>query len=116
MATVAHRQCRQAVRQTLDTQTDALRAAGIAKIFAEKISARARVKPELDKAVALAREMRSSGIAVTIVVHEHDRGVVSVPAGPDVLPRSAIRGRIGGLRAAIPWLGSRRRSAASWRG
>jgi DNA invertase Pin-like site-specific DNA recombinase len=61
------------VRQTLDTQTDALRAAGITKIFAEKISTRARVKPELDKAVALAREMRSSGIAVTIVVHEHKR-------------------------------------------
>jgi DNA invertase Pin-like site-specific DNA recombinase len=61
------------VRQTLDTQTDALRAAGITKIFAEKISTRARVKPELDKAVALAREMPSSGIAVTIVVHEHKR-------------------------------------------
>jgi DNA invertase Pin-like site-specific DNA recombinase len=61
------------VRQTLDTQADALRAAGITKIFAEKISTRARVKPELDKAVALAREMRSSGIAVTIVVHEHKR-------------------------------------------
>ena len=61
------------VRQTLDTQTGALRAAGITKIFAEKISTRARVKPELDKAVALAREMRSSGIAVTIVVHEHKR-------------------------------------------
>ena len=61
------------VRQTLDTQTDALRAAGITKIFAEKISTRARVKPELDKAVALAREMRSSGIAVTIVAHEHKR-------------------------------------------
>jgi DNA invertase Pin-like site-specific DNA recombinase len=31
------------------------------------------VKPELDKAVALARELRSSGTAVTIVVHDHKR-------------------------------------------
>ncbi len=58
---------------TLDLSVLPLRADGITKIFAEKISTRARVKPELDKAVALAREMRSSGIAVTIVVHEHKR-------------------------------------------
>ena len=41
--------------------------------FAEKISTRAAVRPELDKAVALAREIRASGAAVTIVVHEHKR-------------------------------------------
>jgi DNA invertase Pin-like site-specific DNA recombinase len=34
---------------------------------------RATVRPELDKAVALAREIRTSGAAVTIVVHEHKR-------------------------------------------
>ena len=61
------------VRQSLDTQTDSLRASGITRIFAEKISTRAVTRPELDKTVALAREIRASGAAVTIVVHEHKR-------------------------------------------
>ncbi len=37
------------------------------------ISTRAVTRPELDKAVALAREIRASGAAVTVVVHEHKR-------------------------------------------
>ncbi|MFD4356774.1 recombinase family protein [Nocardia sp. NPDC058518] len=61
------------VRQSLDTQLDSLRAAGIGRIFSEKISTRALNRPELDKAVALAREIRASGAAVTLVVHEHKR-------------------------------------------
>lgn len=61
------------VRQSLDTQLDSLRCAGIGRIFSEKISTRAVVRPELDKAVALAREIRASGAAVTLVVHEHKR-------------------------------------------
>ncbi len=60
-------------RQSLDTQADSLREAGVTRIFAEKISTRAVTRPELDKAVALAGEMRASGVAVTIVVHEHKR-------------------------------------------
>jgi hypothetical protein len=61
------------VRQSLDTQLDSLRASGVTRIFAEKVSTRAMTRPELDKAVALAREIRASGVAVTIVVHEHKR-------------------------------------------
>src|SRR6266568_3537984 len=61
------------VRQSLDTQTDSLKASGVTRIFAEKISTRAVTRPELDQAVALAREIRASGAAVTIVVHEHKR-------------------------------------------
>ena len=61
------------VRQSLDTQADSLKAAGVTKVFAEKVSTRAVTRPELDKAVALARDIRASGIAVTIVVHEHKR-------------------------------------------
>ena len=61
------------VRQSLDTQTDSLRASGVTRVFAEKISTRAATRPELDRAVALARELRASGVAVTIVVHEHKR-------------------------------------------
>ena len=60
-------------RQSLDTQTDSLKASGVTRIFAEKISTRAVTRPELDKAVALARDIRASGAAVTIVVHEHKR-------------------------------------------
>jgi hypothetical protein len=61
------------VRQSLDTQADSLRAAGVTRIFAEKISTRAVTRPELGKAVALAGETRASGVAVTLVVHEHKR-------------------------------------------
>ena len=60
-------------RQSLDTQAGSLRASGVTRIFSEKISTRATTRPELDKAVALAREIRASGAAVTIVVHEHKR-------------------------------------------
>ncbi|MFI6522589.1 recombinase family protein [Spirillospora sp. NPDC050679] len=61
------------LRQSLDTQLDSLKAAGVGRVFAEKISTRATVRPELDKAIALAREMRAAGVEVTLVVHEHKR-------------------------------------------
>ncbi len=60
-------------RQSLGIQADSLRASGVTRVFAEKISTRAVTRPELDKAVALAREIRASGAAVTLVVHEHKR-------------------------------------------
>jgi hypothetical protein len=56
------------VRQSLDTQLDSLKASGVTRIFSEKISTRATSRPELDKAVGLARELRGSGITVTLVV------------------------------------------------
>lgn len=49
------------VRQSLGTQIDSLRAAGVTRIFAEKISTRAVTRPELDRAVALARELARPG-------------------------------------------------------
>ncbi|WP_197048646.1 recombinase family protein [Streptosporangium roseum] len=61
------------LRQSLDTQLDALKAAGVTRVFAEKISTRATTRPELDKAVTLAQELRAAGVAVTLVVHEHKR-------------------------------------------
>ncbi|WP_243741071.1 recombinase family protein [Streptomyces sp. 8K308] len=60
-------------RQSLDSQLDALAAAGVTRVFSEKISTRATKRPELEKAVTLAREIRASGVAVTLVVHEHKR-------------------------------------------
>jgi DNA invertase Pin-like site-specific DNA recombinase len=61
------------VRQSLDTQLDSLRAAEVTRIFSEKISTRATHRPELERAIALARELRASGAGVTLVVHEHKR-------------------------------------------
>jgi DNA invertase Pin-like site-specific DNA recombinase len=61
------------VRQSLDTQLDSLTTAGVARIFSEKISTRVTSRPELERAVALARELRASAVAVTVVVHEHKR-------------------------------------------
>lgn len=60
-------------RQTLDAQLDSLAEAGVTRVFAEKISTRATKRPELKAAVKLAGEIRSSGIAVTLIVHEHKR-------------------------------------------
>ncbi len=61
------------VRQSLDTQLDAFAAAGVTRVFSEKISTRATRRPELENALTLAREMRGAGVAVTLVVHEHKR-------------------------------------------
>lgn len=60
-------------RQSLDAQLDSLAEAGVTRVFSEKISTRATRRPELEAAVRLAGEIRSSGVAVTLVVHEHKR-------------------------------------------
>ncbi|WP_406301138.1 recombinase family protein [Streptomyces sp. NBC_00885] len=60
-------------RQSLDSQLDSLTEGGATRIFSEKISTRATQRPELDKAVKLAGELRASGVRVTLVVHEHKR-------------------------------------------
>ncbi|MEU9651346.1 recombinase family protein [Streptomyces sp. NPDC048110] len=60
-------------RQPLDAQLDSLAEAGVTRVFSVKISTRATQRPELEAAVKLAGENRSSGVAVTLVVHEHKR-------------------------------------------
>lgn len=60
-------------RQSLDSQLGALADAGVTRIFSEKISTRARRRPELEAAIRLAGEIKASGVAVTLVVHEHKR-------------------------------------------
>ncbi|MEU5365607.1 recombinase family protein [Streptomyces sp. NPDC005925] len=60
-------------RQSLDAQFDSLTEAGCARIFSEKISTRATKRPELEAAVKLAGEIRSSVVSVTLDVHEHIR-------------------------------------------
>ncbi|MBL1102467.1 recombinase family protein [Streptomyces sp. 205] len=60
-------------RQFLDAQLDSLAEAGVTRVFSEMISTRATKRPELEAAVKLAGEIRSSGVRVTFVVHEHKR-------------------------------------------
>lgn len=60
-------------RQSLDAQLDSLAEAGVTRVFSEKISTRSARRPELETAVKLAGEIRSSGVRVTLVVHEHKR-------------------------------------------
>ena len=52
---------------------DALTEADVTRVFSEKISTRATQRPELEAVVKLAGDIRSSGVAVTLVVHEHKR-------------------------------------------
>ncbi len=72
------------VRQSPDAQLDSLTEAGATCVFSETISIRAARRPELEATVKLAGEIRSSGVAVTLVVHEHkrlDRGIeLAMPA------------------------------------
>nr|WP_326793676.1 recombinase family protein [Streptomyces sp. NBC_00841] len=60
-------------RKSFDAQLDSLAEAGVTRVFSEKISTRATRRPELEATVKLAGEIRSSGVAVTFVVHEHKR-------------------------------------------
>jgi DNA invertase Pin-like site-specific DNA recombinase len=60
-------------RQSLDAQLDSLAGGGVTRVFSEKIFTRATQRPELEAAVKLAGEIRSSGVRVTLVVHEHKR-------------------------------------------
>ncbi|MEV7197554.1 recombinase family protein [Streptomyces sp. NPDC093510] len=60
-------------RQSLDAQLDSLAEAEVTRVFSEKISTCATKRPEMAAAVKLAGEIRSSGAAVTLVVHEHKR-------------------------------------------
>jgi hypothetical protein len=45
----------------------------VTRVFSDKISTRATRRPELEAAVKLAGEIRSSDVAVTLAVHDHKR-------------------------------------------
>lgn len=59
--------------QEIQSQLDALQAAGVHRLFKEHISTRVRERPEMKAALAAAREYRSLGARVTLVVHEMKR-------------------------------------------
>ncbi|WP_229925321.1 recombinase family protein [Streptomyces longispororuber] len=60
-------------RQSLDAQLDSLAQTEATGVFSVKISTRAARRPELEAAVRLAGKIRSSDVAVALVVHEHKR-------------------------------------------
>ena len=59
--------------QEIQSQIDALEASGVHRLFQEQISTRVRERPEMKAALAAAREYRSLGARVTLVVHEMKR-------------------------------------------
>ncbi|MEU9056701.1 recombinase family protein [Streptomyces sp. NPDC048384] len=59
--------------QEIQSQVDALEASGLHRLFQERISTRVRERPEMKTALAAAREYRSLGAKVTLVVHEMKR-------------------------------------------
>ncbi len=62
-------------RQELASQLDALREADCPKVFKERISTRIKVRPELEKALALARQFKEAApdTPVIFTVHELKR-------------------------------------------
>jgi DNA invertase Pin-like site-specific DNA recombinase len=62
-------------RQELASQLAALEAAGCTRVFSEKISTRIRVRPELEQALGLCRDIKDAapGQAVILTVHEMKR-------------------------------------------
>ncbi|MFF3690967.1 recombinase family protein [Streptomyces sp. NPDC002187] len=59
--------------QEIQSQVDALEASQVHRLFQEQISTRVRERPEMKAALAAAREYRSLGAKVTLVVHEMKR-------------------------------------------
>lgn len=62
-------------QQELEIQIDALERANCKRVFSEKISSRIKVRPELDKALTLAREIKQAAPdqPVILTVHEMKR-------------------------------------------
>jgi DNA invertase Pin-like site-specific DNA recombinase len=58
--------------QELESQMVALRAAGCTRIFSEKISTRVKVRPELDAALGLCRDITSAAPAQTVIFTVHE--------------------------------------------
>jgi DNA invertase Pin-like site-specific DNA recombinase len=58
--------------QELDSQLVALRAAGCTRIFSEKISTRIKVRPELDAALGLCRDIKSAAPGQTVIFTVHE--------------------------------------------
>lgn len=62
-------------QQELQSQLDALQRAGCTRVFSEKISSRIKIRPEYEKAMTLAREIKSAAPEQPVIfcVHELKR-------------------------------------------
>ena len=58
--------------QDLRSQLDALERAGCSRVFSEKVSTRVKVRPELDNALHLAREIKAAAPDQTVIVTVHE--------------------------------------------
>ncbi len=58
--------------QDLDSQLDALKRAGCGRVFAEKISTRVKVRPEMEAALALAREFKAAAPEQPVILTVHE--------------------------------------------
>lgn len=58
--------------QELQSQLDALAAAGCGRVFSEKISTRVKVRPELEQALTLAREIKQAAGDQTVILTVHE--------------------------------------------
>lgn len=61
-----------AASQDLSSQLDALQQAGCARVFSEKVSTRVRVRPELEAALGLAREIKRAAPRQDVIVTVHE--------------------------------------------
>lgn len=59
-------------QQELQTQVEALQRAACKRIFSEKISSRVTVRPEFDKALALAREIKQAAPDQPVILCAHE--------------------------------------------
>jgi len=60
------------VSQDLASQLDALHQARCTRVFSEKISSRVPVRPELDKALTLARDIKQAAPEQTVILTVHE--------------------------------------------
>lgn len=58
--------------QDLSSQLDALEQAGCSRVFSEKVSTRVRVRPELENALHLAREIKAAAPQQTVIICVHE--------------------------------------------
>ncbi len=84
--------------QEIQSQIDALEAASVHRLFQEQISTRVRERPEMTAALAAAREYRSLGAKVTLVVARDEATGPRHPGTPQ--GRRGTAGR--GDRAGVP--------------
>jgi DNA invertase Pin-like site-specific DNA recombinase len=66
--------------QELQSQLDALTTAGCGRVFSEKISTRVKVRPELEAALTLAREIKQAAGDQPVILTVHEMKLMTLAA------------------------------------